>query len=606
MWENTLNVLILCSYLKFLSFGDSVMADFPIQQKISSPESGFTLGSIRSRVVKLLALIVVVVALVLTVTFQGLDADSPLLVDSTLGELAVWMTDQSGEEAPESILGQYARNWALQADVESLDEPVLLLTMRNILVIWCALIVLVGGIAIWGLVTNARWSRLPLLLALLSLDLLLLIVPPIENDQTLGIILIGIVLTLAVLLFAPGRVTKVLGFLVILSALLVTWETLKSFAASINYNVTLPQQSWNYTSYPTLDDSLRALQDGEVQAVIIDRKLLEEVVAPSPADAEIDPAALPYPGLRYLTNIDSSQQVLFLPIRPDFPGRLTVAVPAENAENWRSVNQFLGEKVGTVIGEFAETNYLAAPRNLILLDLKILNDLNLPHLQNIAEAFLQPARRNGPLLLVRILANAGLYTWREALLGFAFGASLGFVLGTLFAHFRLLERGLLPYVVASQTVPILAIAPMVVIWLGAGPMAVAVIAAYITFFPVTINTMRGLQSPNPMAVELMDSYAASKWEIMWKLRFPAALPYIFTALKVSATASVVGAIIGELPSSIRDGLGRAILDFSSDYSLISTPKLWAAIIMAALIGITFFVIVSVIERVVLRGYIRSS
>jgi NitT/TauT family transport system permease protein len=164
---------------------------------------------------------------------------------------------------------------------------------------------------------------------------------------------------------------------------------------------------------------------------------------------------------------------------------------------------------------------------------------------------------------------------------------------------------LLPYVVASQTVPILAIAPMVVIWLGAGPVSVAVIAAYITFFPVTINTMRGLQSPQPTALELMQSYAASRWEILWILRFPSALPYIFTALKVSATASVVGAIIGELPSSIRDGLGRAILDFSSDYSLISTPKLWAAIMIAAVVGITFFVIVSVIERIALRGYIRS-
>ena len=135
-----------------------------------------------------------------------------------------------------------------------------------------------------------------------------------------------------------------------------------------------------------------------------------------------------------------------------------------------------------------------------------------------------------------------------------------------------MERGLLPYVVASQTVPILAIAPMVVIWLGASQLSVAVIAAYLTFFPVTINTMRGMQSPEAAQVELMRSYASNRWTIMWKLRFPAALPYIFTALKVSATASVVGAIIGELPSGIGDGLGRAILDFSSDYSMISTPK----------------------------------
>jgi NitT/TauT family transport system permease protein len=281
-------------------------------------------------------------------------------------------------------------------------------------------------------------------------------------------------------------------------------------------------------------------------------------------------------------------------------------VRADNVAQFTNVGHILSQKVGAVAGGFAETDYLAVPRETVLVDLKIFNDLNLPHLQNIAEAFMQPARRNGPLLLIRILAEAGLYTWGEALFGFALGASLGFLLGTLFAHSPLMSRGLLPYVVASQTVPILAIAPIVVIWIQDKQLAVSVIASYLTFFPVTINTMRGLQSPQPTALELMQSYAASKWDIMWKLRFPSALPYIFTALKVSATASVVGAIIGELPSSIRSGLGRAILDFSSDYSLISTPKLWASIIMAAAVGIVFFVIVSIIERVVLRGYVRES
>jgi NitT/TauT family transport system permease protein len=141
---------------------------------------------------------------------------------------------------------------------------------------------------------------------------------------------------------------------------------------------------------------------------------------------------------------------------------------------------------------------------------------------------------------------------------------------------------------------------MVVIWLGANSASVAVISAYLTFFPVTINTLRGLTSPHPNALELMRSYAASKWTVMWKLRFPAALPYIFTALKVSATASVVGAIIGELPSGIREGLGGAILNFNQYYT--SDPaKLWAAILIAALVGIVFFVLVSVIERLTLRG-----
>jgi NitT/TauT family transport system permease protein len=230
---------------------------------------------------------------------------------------------------------------------------------------------------------------------------------------------------------------------------------------------------------------------------------------------------------------------------------------------------------------------------------KVVSDLNLPHLWEIGAAFRNPARRNGPPL-IGILASAAFYTFREAVVGFVFGATLGLLLGILFVHFGLLERGCMPYIVASQTVPILAIAPMVIIWLKAGWFSVAVIAAYLTFFPVTINTLRGLRSPDPMAIELMRSYAASSWAILWKLRFPAALPYIFTAFKISATTSVVGSIIGELPSGIRDGLGGAILNFNQYY--ISGPgRLWATIIMSALVGIAFYVIVTAAERVALRG-----
>lgn len=233
---------------------------------------------------------------------------------------------------------------------------------------------------------------------------------------------------------------------------------------------------------------------------------------------------------------------------------------------------------------------------------KIASDLNLPHLWDIAEAFGNPSRRNGPPL-INTLVNAAWFTFREAMTGFVLGGALGLALGIIFVHSDLLERGLMPYVVASQTVPILAIAPMVVIWLQAGWVSVAIIAAYLTFFPVTINTVRGLRSPDPTALELMRSYAASKWTTLWKLRFPAALPYIFTALKVSATASVVGAIIGELPSGIRDGLGGAILNFNSYY--ISGPgRLWVAIIASAVVGIGFYILVTVAERLFLRGRTR--
>ena len=173
----------------------------------------------------------------------------------------------------------------------------------------------------------------------------------------------------------------------------------------------------------------------------------------------------------------------------------------------------------------------------------------------------------------------------------------------LLAHVRLLERGLLPFVVGSQTVPILAIAPMVVIGLGSkgvqGWKSVAILAAWLTFFPVAINTLRGLKSPDRRAVELMQSYAASQWSILWRLRVPASLPYIFTALKISATASVIGAIIGETPASIQDGLGGAIVNFNQYYSLQPT-FLWATNIICAAMGLVFFGLVVIAEHLVVR------
>jgi NitT/TauT family transport system permease protein len=231
------------------------------------------------------------------------------------------------------------------------------------------------------------------------------------------------------------------------------------------------------------------------------------------------------------------------------------------------------------------------------------NDIKLPHLRVIAEGMVNESRREGPPMYA-VLLEAALYTAKGALTGFAAGAALGFVLGVIFAHSPLLERALVPYMVASQTVPILAIAPMVVIWLRNPTLSVAVIAAYLTFFPVVINTLRGLHSPDPRAVELMRSFAASKWETLWKLRFPTALPAIFTALKIAATASVIGAIVGELPSGSQDGLGRAILNYNQYYAT-GPERLWNTIIVTAAVGILFFVAVTLAERLALRNIVRS-
>jgi len=234
----------------------------------------------------------------------------------------------------------------------------------------------------------------------------------------------------------------------------------------------------------------------------------------------------------------------------------------------------------------------------------VASDLNMPHVWDIAASFFEPAQRNGPPLGL-VLVNAGIFTFREAFGGFVFGAVLGLALAIVFVHSPVLERALVPYVVASQTVPIIAIAPVVVIWLRGGWLAVAVISAYLTFFPVTIAGLRGLRSPDPRALELMRSYASSSRDVLLKVRLPAATPYLFAAFKVAATASVVGAIIGELPSGIRDGLGGAILNFNQFY-VSGPPKLWAAIIVAAVVGIGFFALVRAAEVVFLRGRVAPS
>jgi len=284
----------------------------------------------------------------------------------------------------------------------------------------------------------------------------------------------------------------------------------------------------------------------------------------------------------------------------------TVAVerPSSLGAAWRPVAVRVGMFLGVLAAFWAlweAFKWVGETTGLRIGSFEV-NDRTFPHIHDIIGQLFEPSRRNGPLL-IEVLWDAALFTAKEAAVGFALGASIGFALGVLLAHSRLLQRGFLPYIVASQTIPILAIAPMVVVWLGGRGFpdwfSVSVIAAYLTFFPVTINTLRGLTSVDPRSLELMRSYAASPLRILWNLRLPASLPYLFTAFKISATACVVGAIIGELPASIQDGLGGAILNFNQYYA--SSPEsLWATNLIAALLGITFFLVVVIAERIVVK------
>ena len=230
-----------------------------------------------------------------------------------------------------------------------------------------------------------------------------------------------------------------------------------------------------------------------------------------------------------------------------------------------------------------------------------ISDQKLPHLSAIIAVFFdRPRGDDGPLRAALLLANAAT-TLGEAIMGFVLGGLLGCILAVIFAASRLLERSLLPYVVGSQTVPILAIAPMVVVGLGQlnAPdwLAKAVVAAYLTFFPVTIGMLRGLRSTSPDALDLMRSYAATPAQVFVKLRLPAALPYLFTSLKVAATASVIGALVAELPAGSTSGVGVEIIKAAQFYNA-RPPLLFATVLMAAGIGLVFYAAVALAERFV--------
>ncbi len=230
-----------------------------------------------------------------------------------------------------------------------------------------------------------------------------------------------------------------------------------------------------------------------------------------------------------------------------------------------------------------------------------LPDRKLPHIGSILLEFgTRTQGGSGPYWGVLMLNNAAA-TLGEALTGFVLGGVLGCLLAVVFTASPLLERGLLPYVVGSQLVPILAIAPMVVIGMGhlGAPdwLSKAIIAAYLTFFPVTIGMLRGLRSAPPDSLPLMHSYAASSSQIFWKLRLPASLPYLFTALKIAATASIIGSIIGELPVGAARGIGVVVVNAAQYYN--SRPQnLWAAVLVASLLGLCFYGAVVLAERLI--------
>jgi NitT/TauT family transport system permease protein len=202
-----------------------------------------------------------------------------------------------------------------------------------------------------------------------------------------------------------------------------------------------------------------------------------------------------------------------------------------------------------------------------------------------------------PPLAPRSLVFHSLVTLSATLIGFALGAIFGTLLALMIVHSRVLERSLLPWIICSQMVPIVALAPIFIVVLGAigltGLLPKSLISAYLCFFPVTIGMVKGFTSPDPLQLELMQTWSATPRQVLWKLRWPSAVPYLFASLKVAITISLIGAIVAELPTGAEAGIGARLLA-GSYYG--QTIQLWAALVAAAMLSSGLIGIVSLIER----------
>lgn len=232
------------------------------------------------------------------------------------------------------------------------------------------------------------------------------------------------------------------------------------------------------------------------------------------------------------------------------------------------------------------------------------DDISMPHIWSILERFWQPelSATIGGNVASAVLAGM-MFSLGVAAVGWTIGVVVGLLLAILMQRFRTAESGLLPYVVLSQTVPLVALAPLVVGWGGqlkffGRPwepwMSVAMIAAYLAFFPVTIGALRGLQSPAAIQVELMRAYAGTWWQTLLRLRLPASVPYLLPSLRLAAAASVVGSIVAEISTGTKGGIGRLIIDYAQA-ATGDPPKPYTAILGAAVLGLIAAGLVGFIE-----------
>lgn len=233
----------------------------------------------------------------------------------------------------------------------------------------------------------------------------------------------------------------------------------------------------------------------------------------------------------------------------------------------------------------------------------------MPHVWDMVSRLFDPESRTSDRAIWRVVLSGVWFSFRISLVGFLVGSVVGVTLAVVMARFAFVRRGLLPYLIASQTVPLIALAPIVVSWSGKVKpfghdlprwIAVSILGAFLAFFPVAVGTLRGLTSTPPTSIELMNSYAASWRQTLWRVRFPAALPQMVPAFRLGAAAAVVGVVVAEISTGARGGIGRLVIEYGRQ-ATADPEKVYSAVFGAAVLGLAMTGLVVIAESLAMRN-----
>ena len=240
-------------------------------------------------------------------------------------------------------------------------------------------------------------------------------------------------------------------------------------------------------------------------------------------------------------------------------------------------------------------------------------DRVMPHVSDIVSRFSDPISRSSDESVFSVVLRAVFYSFRLVLAGFALGLIAGVLLAVIMTRFKIAARAVLPYLVISQTIPLIALAPLIRSWGGKLQfggfvwepwMSASLLGAFLTFFPIAVGTLRGLQSPSASSLELMDSLAAPWRSTLFKLRFPAALPHMIPALKLGAAGAVIGVVVSEISIGLRGGIGRLVIEFAR--ATTSDPAIvYTAVIGASFLGLVMAGLVSIVDLALMRNRPRE-